>query len=157
MKEAGVACVMEQVAINPVARPFCSAISRMVGIDFPLAFVRWTENRNFQTILSAISKGQVDVKRLITEVVDLFENKLRTLLENYSFLKEENEVLFDKIAVLEDQITKEKQFKNEIEKKYQTLKIAKTIEGSKEDRRETKLKINALIREIDTCITQLSE
>jgi len=93
----------------------------------------------------------------IIEVVDLFENKLRTLLENYSFLKEENEVLFDKIAVLEDQITKEKQFNNEIEKKYQTLKIAKTIEGSKEDRRETKLKINALIREIDTCITQLSE
>lgn len=93
----------------------------------------------------------------IIEVVDLFENKLKTLLENYSFLKEENEVLYDKIAVLENQITKEKQFNDEIEKKYQTLKIAKTIEGSKEDRRETKLKINALIREIDTCITQLSE
>ncbi|MEX1384586.1 hypothetical protein [Lutibacter sp.] len=93
----------------------------------------------------------------IIEVINLFENKLKTLLENYSFLKEENEVLYDKIAVLEAQITKEKQFNNEIEKKYQTLKIAKTIEGSKEDRRETKLKINALIREIDTCITQLSE
>ncbi len=93
----------------------------------------------------------------IIEVVDLFENKLKTLLENYNFLKEENEVLYDKIAVLEDQITKEKQFNNEIEKKYNSLKIAKTIEGSKEDRRETKLKINALIREIDNCITQLSE
>ena len=93
----------------------------------------------------------------IIEVVDLFENKLKTLLENYSFLKEENEVLYDKIAVLENQITKEKQVNDEIEKKYQTLKIAKTIEGSKEDRRETKLKINALIREIDTCISQLSE
>jgi hypothetical protein len=46
---------------------------------------------------------------------------------------------------------------NDLEKKHQSLKIAKTIEGSKEDRRETKLKINALIREIDTCITQLSE
>ena len=93
----------------------------------------------------------------IVKVVDLFENKLKTLLENYNFLKEENEVLYNKIAVLEHQITKEKQFNNEIEKKYQTLKIAKTIEGSKEDRRETKLKINALIREIDTCISQLSE
>ena len=46
---------------------------------------------------------------------------------------------------------------NEIDKKHQTLKIAKTIEGSKEDRRETKLKINALIREVDICINQLSE
>ena len=90
-------------------------------------------------------------------VVNLFEKKLKTLLENYNFLKEENEILYNKIAILENQITKEKQVNIEIENKYQILKIAKTIEGSKEDRRETKLKINALIREIDTCITQLSE
>ncbi len=41
------------------------------GIDYPLPFVRWTENRNFQTILNAISKGQLDVNRLITEEVEL--------------------------------------------------------------------------------------
>ena len=46
---------------------------------------------------------------------------------------------------------------NDLEEKYRTLKIAKTIEGSKEDRRDTKLKINALIREVDACISQLSE
>ena len=93
----------------------------------------------------------------IIQVVNVFEDKLTVLLENYSFLKEENELLLQKIAALENQITEEKQFYNEIEKKYQSLKIAKTIEGSKEDKRDTKLKINALIREIDTCITQLSE
>ncbi|NQV78810.1 MAG: hypothetical protein HQ490_10730 [Lutibacter sp.] len=95
--------------------------------------------------------------RNITEVVNLVEDKLKTLLENYSFLKEENELLYNKITILENQITEEKQLFNEIERKYQTLKIAKTIEGSKEDRRETKLKINALIREVDSCIHQLSE
>ncbi|MCF6167994.1 hypothetical protein [Lutibacter sp.] len=93
----------------------------------------------------------------ITEVVNLVEDKLQKLLENYSFLKEENDLLYTKIAVLENQIAKEKQLFNDIEKEYQTLKIAKTIEGSKEDRRETKLKINALIREVDLCISQLSE
>ncbi len=41
------------------------------GQDYPIGFVRWTQNRNFQTILGAISKGQLDVKRLITEEVDL--------------------------------------------------------------------------------------
>ena len=41
------------------------------GHDYPLPFVRWTENRNFQTILSAISTGRLDVKRLITEEVSL--------------------------------------------------------------------------------------
>ena len=93
----------------------------------------------------------------ITQVVNLIEEKLNSLLENYTFLKEENELLYGKIATLELQIAKEEQLFNELEKKYQSLKIAKTIEGSKEDRRETKLKINALIREVDACITQLSE
>ena len=93
----------------------------------------------------------------ITETVNLVESKLKILLENYNFLKEENDLLYSKLAVLENQITKEKQLFNELDNKHQTLKIAKTIEGSKEDTRETKLKINALIREIDNCITQLSE
>jgi hypothetical protein len=35
--------------------------------------------------------------------------------------------------------------------------MAKTILGSDENKRETKLKINTLIREIDHCIAQLSE
>jgi cell division septum initiation protein DivIVA len=93
----------------------------------------------------------------IIQVVNLVEDKLKKLLENYHFLKEENEFLFSKIALLEKELVEGKQLLNDIEEKYQTLKIAKTIEGSKEDRRETKLKINALIREIDTCIVQLSE
>lgn len=41
------------------------------GIDYPLPFVRWTEKRNFETILQSISMGIIDVKSLITEVVDL--------------------------------------------------------------------------------------
>jgi len=41
------------------------------GIDYPAAFVRWTENRNFQAILDAISKGKLNVKALITEQVKL--------------------------------------------------------------------------------------
>lgn len=93
----------------------------------------------------------------IIQVVNLVEDKLKKLLENYHFLKKENEFLFNKIALLENELVEGKQLLNDIEEKYQTLKIAKTIEGSKEDRRETKLKINALIREIDTCIVQLSE
>lgn len=93
----------------------------------------------------------------ITEIVNLVEDKLQKLLKDYNFLKEENDLLHTKIAILENQVAKERQLLNDIEKEYQTLKIAKTIEGSKEDRRETKLKINALIREVDLCISQLSE
>ncbi|MBW8049846.1 MAG: zinc-binding dehydrogenase [Cytophagales bacterium] len=53
------------------------------GLDYPLPYVRWTENRNFQTILNAISKGQLNVKSLITEIVDLEEyDKIYSNLSN---------------------------------------------------------------------------
>lgn len=41
------------------------------GHDYPLAYVRWTEKRNFETILNSISTGRLDVVPLITEEVDL--------------------------------------------------------------------------------------
>ncbi|MBO4960426.1 bi-domain-containing oxidoreductase [Butyricimonas sp.] len=41
------------------------------GHDYPLAYVRWTEKRNFETILGAISSKILDVQPLITEKVEL--------------------------------------------------------------------------------------
>lgn len=41
------------------------------GIDYPLGYVRWTEKRNFETILNAISKKLLNVQPLITERVIL--------------------------------------------------------------------------------------
>ena len=41
------------------------------GHDYPLPYVRWTEKRNFETNLHAISMGGLDVKSLITEEVEL--------------------------------------------------------------------------------------
>jgi predicted dehydrogenase/threonine dehydrogenase-like Zn-dependent dehydrogenase len=43
------------------------------GIDYPLPFVRWTEKRNFETILNSISSGMLHVNDLVTEVVPLEE------------------------------------------------------------------------------------
>lgn len=37
------------------------------GHDYPLPYVRWTEKRNFETILRAIANGKLDVRPLITE------------------------------------------------------------------------------------------
>jgi hypothetical protein len=95
--------------------------------------------------------------RKITEAANLLEDKLEKLLEVYVFLKEENEFLHQRLVGLENQLTEKTEQLNEKETSYQLLKIAKTIEGSNESTRETKLKINALIREVDKCIVQLSE
>jgi predicted dehydrogenase/threonine dehydrogenase-like Zn-dependent dehydrogenase len=36
------------------------------GVDYPFAYVRWTEQRNMEAFLTMISKGLIDVKPLIT-------------------------------------------------------------------------------------------
>ena len=36
------------------------------GLDYPLGFVRWTEQRNFEAVLDMLESGQLDVRPLIT-------------------------------------------------------------------------------------------
>lgn len=43
------------------------------GLDYPLPYVRWTENRNFQAVLQLLATGLLDVQPFITEVVPLAE------------------------------------------------------------------------------------
>lgn len=46
------------------------------GKDYPLPFVRWTENRNFQTILQLLSSGALDPTYLISDRIDLDNYKI---------------------------------------------------------------------------------
>ena len=41
------------------------------GIDYPVGFVRWTENRNFQAFLDLISSGAINLKPLISNTFDI--------------------------------------------------------------------------------------
>lgn len=54
------------------------------GQDYPLPYVRWTEKRNIEAVLNAISSGRLEVKSLISEVVPLEE-----YLKIYGNLKRE--------------------------------------------------------------------
>ncbi len=45
------------------------------GHDYPIAYARWTEKRNFEAILQTLSDGNLDVKPLITESVELADYK----------------------------------------------------------------------------------
>ena len=52
------------------------------GIDYPLPFVRWTEKRNFETILQLISTKKLNVKNLISEITPL--NDFEEIYNNIS-------------------------------------------------------------------------
>jgi len=91
------------------------------------------------------------------EAIHLLEDKLQSLLSNYEFLKNENEILLQSNNQLQHQLLEREQLLAIQKKEYELLKVAKTIDGSSTNTRDTKLKINTLIREIDKCIIQLHE
>jgi predicted dehydrogenase/threonine dehydrogenase-like Zn-dependent dehydrogenase len=41
------------------------------GLDYPFAYVRWTEQRNMEAFLEMISKGLINVKPLVTHTFDI--------------------------------------------------------------------------------------
>tara|TARA_B110000240_G_C13126408_1_gene294875 strand:- start:4 stop:294 length:291 start_codon:yes stop_codon:yes gene_type:complete len=91
------------------------------------------------------------------EAIHLLEVKLKIILSNYDFLKNENRILLQNNTTLQHQLLEKEQKLANQKKEFDILKIAKTIEGSGTDTKDTKLKINSLIREIDKCIVQLQE
>ena len=93
----------------------------------------------------------------LTEIVDSLENSIGRLLKKKAEIKEANQQLEQEINFLK---TQNRHFEEEIAvlgEKYRSLQLANSLLGSDQHKRETKLKINALIREIDQCIVQLSE
>jgi hypothetical protein len=94
---------------------------------------------------------------VIAEIIDTLENKIEKLIIKIRGLEKNNQDL--KIELTKSAYIIETQ-SNEIEalkSQYETLKIANSLLGSDDNKRETKLKINSLIREIDYCIAQLSD
>jgi len=93
----------------------------------------------------------------VIEIVDSLQGKLNKLLSKYELLQTENRQLLEKSNKLVEELSNQRESNNNLEQEYKSLKVANAIVGSKEDKHTTKLKINALIREIDKCIAQLGE
>ena len=93
----------------------------------------------------------------IEDIVDSLENKISKVLHKLELLKLSNSKLNEELEVSKQEILNQKLLIANWEENYEALKMANTILGSDDNKRETKLKINALIRDIDHCIAQLSD
>lgn len=93
----------------------------------------------------------------LIEIVDSLENRISKLLHKYELVKQQNDDLKDEIKIMKSDSELQRDQLKHWEEKFSALKNANAMLGSDKYKRETKLKINALIREIDVCIAQLSE
>lgn len=93
----------------------------------------------------------------LSEIVDSLENRISKLLHRFEKLKHKNLKLEEEVNSMKVKLTDNKAEMAQWQEKLDSLKLANSMLGSDQYKRDTKLKINALVREIDHCISQLSE
>jgi polar amino acid transport system substrate-binding protein len=71
------------------------------GIDYPIGYVRWTENRNMQSYLELIASGKLDVSGLISHTF-----KLEEAPEAYNMILSRSEAFNGVVIQYEDGIPK---------------------------------------------------
>ncbi|MDA8850047.1 hypothetical protein N8008_04030 [Flavobacteriaceae bacterium] len=90
-------------------------------------------------------------------IVNSLEKKVQRVLHQITELKKDNTFLKDELLKATAINSKQLELLQKKEDDYSTLKFANSILGSDESKRETKLKINTLIKEIDDCVSKLSD
>ena len=93
----------------------------------------------------------------IVEIIDTLESRLQKLLKKIDHLEQTSSALKLELEKSTTIIQNQSQEIDGLKKQYESLKITNSLLGSEENKRDTKLKINSLIREIDYCIAQLSD
>ncbi|WP_222984636.1 hypothetical protein [Flagellimonas meishanensis] len=93
----------------------------------------------------------------LVEIVDSLENKVSKLLHKLEVLHQANTKLKEELNLAKEETQLKESAVQEWEEKYNSLKMANTMLGSKTSKTEAKLKINTLIRELDVCIAKLAD
>ena len=94
---------------------------------------------------------------IIVEIIDTLENKIEKLFIKINSSEKSNQDLKIELTKAAHIIQTQSQEIDALKSQYETLKVANALLGSDDNKRDTKLKINSLIREIDYCIAQLSD
>ncbi|WP_396166416.1 hypothetical protein [Flavobacterium sp.] len=93
----------------------------------------------------------------ITEIMDTLENKIQKLFIKINSLEQKNQALQKEITISVASLQNQNLVLETLKKDMETLKITNSLLGSEDYKRDTKLKINSLIREIDYCIAQIAD
>ncbi|HWR99150.1 MAG TPA: hypothetical protein VN249_00970 [Prolixibacteraceae bacterium] len=86
-----------------------------------------------------------------------FKEKLEQMIGLHQKMKAECQILKEEKKRLDEQINLLTISNQDLSKKVEDLKFAKSLAGANEDSHEAKIKINRLVREIDKCISLLNK
>ena len=93
----------------------------------------------------------------IAEIIDSVENRVAKLFTKINSLEQNSVSIKEELDKAAAVIQKQSEMIVALKSECESLKMANSLLGGEENKRDTKLKINSLIREIDYCIAQLSD
>ena len=93
----------------------------------------------------------------IAEIIDSLENRIGKLFTKIKGLEQDSVSNKAEINTSATIIQKQSEEIKQLTSECESLRMANSLLGGEENKRDTKLKINSLIREIDHCIAQLSD
>jgi chromosome segregation ATPase len=91
------------------------------------------------------------------EIIKTLESNIEKLFSKIDALEKNNTILNKELNDSAQTIKNQSIEIDLLKSQYNSIKMANSLLGSEENKRDTKLKINSLIREIDYCIAQLSD
>jgi archaellum component FlaC len=92
----------------------------------------------------------------LNPIVDSLESKLHQLISAHKALKKDHQLMSEALNKLKEEFQQQALELDQAKDKNEELKMANAMLGSDQYKRETKLKINALVRDIDQCIAHLA-
>ena len=95
--------------------------------------------------------------RNVESIVESLELKIVNVLAHLDALKAENQRLKLESAAQKEKSEAHRAALDKKEADLEALRIASSMLGSNDDKRASKLKINALIRDINDCLASLSD
>jgi phage shock protein A len=93
----------------------------------------------------------------IAEIFDSVESRIQKLFIKINSLEENTAALRTELQKAAALIQQQNEQIKMLQSDCESLKMTNSLLGGEENKRETKLKINSLIREIDYCIAQLAD
>lgn len=89
--------------------------------------------------------------------INYFSTRVRQLIMAFQNVRKENGELLEKLDERDKKIDELEKIITRQQREYETLKLTKMIEVSDEDIAKSKARVAGLIREVNQCITLLSE
>lgn len=110
-----------------------------------------------QMIFTIFARNSLRIMTAKDTTLTTFTTRVRQMILKYQEVRKENSELYAMVDERDKEIAELKKSVSEWEKEYKALKMAKMIEVTDGDLEAAKNRISKLVRDVNQCITLLSD